>query len=624
MSKPFTPLFAEFDPPSYEEWVEVTIQSLKGRPFATLTSQTIEGIDIRPFYTAADSPSETATPGQPPYRRGTRAEGTLNQPWLIAQQLTATTPQQFNQALLEDLKRGQTAVYLHTAQPKIETVDDLAVALNNILFSAAPIFINGQPATLTVLNQLLEQTDQSPADLQGGLLHDPLADLVQQGSAPLEELYGQVANWLRWANEKAHQFTTLAVDTAVYHNGGGNAVQELAFALATGVYHIRQLHTHGLEIGQITSQLRFVFAIGGDFFMEIAKLRAARQLWAQVVAAFGGDAEAQKMKIHGETGTVNKSSLDPYVNLPRTTTESFAAALGGVDSLRTAPFNQPFADESDAFSRRIARNQQLILQEESGLTQLIDPAGGSYYAEWLTDQLGQRAWALFQEIEAAGGMVAALQTGLPQRWVAKTAVSRQKNLAKQKAVLVGVNQYANVGEQLSINSEKSPGPSLQSPISNLQITPIKPVRLAEPLEKLREWSQWYAEENGTPPQIFLANMGPLRQHKARAEFTRSFFEVGGFELIDSGGFDSPEAAATAALNSGTKAIVICSTDETYPEIVPPLVQGIKTQQPDAVIILAGYPKDQIEAHKATGIDAFIHLGADCLALNQWLQEKIGR
>mgnify|MGYP000880809065 CR=1 FL=1 len=622
MSESTAPLFAEFTPPSYETWVEATVQSLKGRPLAKLNSQTAEGIEIRPFYTAADSPTDPGQPGQPPYRRGTQAEGYPRQPWLIAQPIAAATPQQFNQALLTDLKRGQTAVYLQPGQPPINTTDDLAAALDGVVFAAAPILLASGPAILPWLSEVLAQTNQPLRNLQGGLLHDPLADLVQQGSADLDDAYQQAAHWLRWAVANAPNFRTLAVDTAVYHNGGANAVQELAFALAAGVYHVRRLQQQGLDLGEIASQLRFVFAIGGDFFMEIAKLRAARQLWAQVVEAFGGDAAAQKMVIHAETAAANKSRLDPYVNLLRTTTEAFAAAVGGVDSLLTQPFNQPFAAEADAFARRIARNQQIILQEEASLTQLIDPAGGAYYAEWLTDQLAQAAWTLFQEIEAQGGMVAALQAGLPQQWVAATAVARTTNLAKRKAVLVGVNQYANVGEPVAVNSKRSSVSGEQSPIANLQIAPIQPIRLAEPFEALRDWSEAYGVRHGRRPQIFLANMGPLRQHKARADFTRGFFEVGGFEILDSGGFEGVATAVAAALAANAPAVVICSTDDTYPALVPPLVQSIKAQKPDAVVLLAGYPQDQVEAHKAAGIDAFIYLGADCLALNQWLQNRL--
>ncbi|MCP4417840.1 MAG: methylmalonyl-CoA mutase [Chloroflexi bacterium] len=621
MSEKSTNLFHQFLPPSYEEWVEATIESLKGRPFSKLTSQTVEDIAIRPFYTQKDIanlPHLASHPGQPPYQRGSQ---TNPRPWFIAQHLPYATPQQFNRALRDDMHRGQTAVLLDLSSTAINDLPDLTTALDGIVFSAAPIFIAGKPSILQQLTQFIAQNSQLLNELQGGLFNDPLAKLVRHGSAPLEHLYEESAKWVAWANDEAPDFTTMAVNTAVYHSGGANGVQELAFALATAVHHIRTLQKQGLDINQIGKQLRFIFAIGGDFFMEIAKLRAARLLWTQVVEAFGGDVTAQQMKIHGETAVFNKSRLDPYINMLRTSTETLAAAVGGVDSLTVVPFNQPFTTEADEFSRRISRNQQIILQEEADLSQLIDPAGGSYYVEWLTDQLAQKAWALFQEIEKQGGMLAALKAGLAQKWVEETAVARATNLAKRKDVLVGVNQYPDVG---AANSNRCSVFNEQSPVSSLQVTPIKPIRLAEPFEALRDWADKYVQANGRSPQIFLANMGSLGQHKARADFVHSFFEVGGFEMISSDGFETVEDAAKGVLDSGVTAVVICSTDDSYPEIVPPLVQSIKSQQPEVVVMLAGYPKEQIEAHKIAGIDAFIHLGANCLALNQWLQSKTER
>ncbi|VAW41297.1 Methylmalonyl-CoA mutase small subunit, MutA, partial [hydrothermal vent metagenome] len=331
MSEQSAHLFAEFNPPSYEEWVEATVKSLKGRPLSTLTSRTVEGIEIRPFYTQADIadlPHLNSQPGQPPYLRGSNAH---SQPWLIAQPLPYATPQQFNDALLEDLRRGQTAVHLDPNATKIKNLADLSIALNGVDFAAAPIFIARGQASLPLVPLLanhLQKTEQPLSSLQGGLFHDPLAALARHGGAVDDDLYAESAKLMGWAVENAPNFTTIGVDTAVYHNGGANAVQQLAFALATAVQHIRSLQKQGLDIGQIASQLRFVFAIGGDFFMEIAKLRAARLLWAQVVQAFGGDATAQKMQIHGETAVANKSRLDPHVNMLRTTTETLAAAVG--------------------------------------------------------------------------------------------------------------------------------------------------------------------------------------------------------------------------------------------------------------------------------------------------------
>jgi methylmalonyl-CoA mutase len=453
---------------------------------------------------------------------------------------------------------------------------------------------------------------------------------------------------------------------ALYRDCGAHAVQEIGLMLATAVHHIRQLQQRGLHINQIGPRLLVMFALDSDFFMTIAKLRAARSAWAQMIAAFGGDGAAKKLTIHTRTCESNKSRLDPHVNMLRATTEAFAAALGGANSIQITPFDAPRRTPND-FSRRIARNVQLILQDEANLAQLLDPAGGSYLVEYLTDELAQRGWALFQEIEAAGGVVAALQAGILQQQIRPTAAVRQNNLATRKSVMVGTNMYPNVGEKplyepeaeevpLTKKVKHDPEPALAELASAeptnqmaravaaaeagatldelsddlfagaevIAVERLRPFRADDPFVQRRQWADEYAAAQGHPPRIFLANMGPLRQHKARADFARSFFEVGGFEMVDSEGFDSPEAAATAAVESGAKATVICSTDETYPEIVRPLVQGIKTKQPDTVVILAGYPQDQIEAHKAAGIDAFIHLGADCLAINQWLQRVIGR
>lgn len=647
-------MFEDFKQPAYDEWLAAALASLKGRPFESVVSETAEGITLPPLQRRediADLPHLDALPGQFPYVRGTRPGGYLTQPWLIAQRLPYPTPQQFNAALKADLQRGQTAVLL-TPATRIETAADAATALDGIVFTAAPLFVHTGQHALPLLALL--HTGLPQASLTGGLFNDPLFVLAGRGSAQLSQLYEESAQMIRWAADNASEFTTLAVNTAVYHHAGAHAAQELAFALATGVHHIRTLQAYDLSVSEIATQMRFIFAVGGDFFMEMAKLRAARLLWAQVVEAFGGGAAAQKMAIHAETAVRNKTRLDPYVNMLRTTTEAFAAAVGGVDSLATAPFDETFTTP-DEFSRRIARNQQLILQEEANLIQLIDPAGGSYTVEWLTDQLAQRGWALFQEIESQGGMLAALQAGFPQKLAAETAVRRQQALARRKDVLVGVNMYANAGEQYSVFSEQYSVNDDQPPITrypplatfkevvaeaqngatlgqlvsalrqkakSVAIEPVRPYPLAASFESLRERADAYARQHGHRPRIFLANMGSLRQHKARADFARGFFEVGGFEVVYPAGFDTPEAAAKAAVDAEVTAVVICSTDDTYPAAVPPLVRSLKTQQPDAVIILAGYPKEQIDAHKAAGVEAFIHTGADCLALNRWLQDKV--
>jgi methylmalonyl-CoA mutase len=382
------------------------------------------------------------------------------------------------------------------------------------------------------------------------------------------------------------------------------------------------------------------------------------------------------MTLHVRTAVYNKTRYDPYVNMLRTTVEALAGAVGGVESMHVAPFDELLRTPNE-FSRRIARNQQLILQKECNLTRLVDPAGGSYYVEYLTDQLGRHAWALFRQVEGQGGMYHSLQDGFPQQVIAQVVEQRAANLAQRRDRLVGTNIYPNLDEEKlaadettsvyqkrvdyinSLREESGAGQALEK-LSSLSpddgptfieaaieaaqtgatlnqivsaihserdetaaITPLPLIRAAEPFEGLRRASEDYLSRSGHRPQIFLANMGPRAQHKARTDFTIGFYEIGGFELLNNKGFATPEEAAEAALASGAPAMVICSTDNTYPDIVPPLVSRVKEGKPDMTVILAGYPKDQVEAHRATGVDDFIHLRANCYEMNEKLLRFLG-
>ncbi|MBE2199644.1 MAG: acyl-CoA mutase large subunit family protein [Anaerolinea sp.] len=664
------PLFTEFRASSYDEWYETTLASLKGKPFAKLIAHTYEGIDLQPIYHAEDSadlPHLDSLPGQFPFLRGTKADGYLAQPWLIAQEMAYRTPAEFNAALKHDLARGQTAVNL-IPNHALSSVADLATALEGVNLAETPIFIrcgaNALPLGALLLAYVQQYGGDSAQQLRGSLEADPLGEWVRRGTLPLplDKAYDELAMLVQGAAVSAPNLDTITIHSYPYANGGANAVQELAFVLGTAVATIRALQERDLDVETITHSMQAAFSIGGDFFMEIAKLRAARLLWAQMIRAFGGGEEAQKMVMHGRTARHNKTLTDAYVNMLRGTTEAFAAAIGGVDSLHVAPFNEE-AGQPDKFSRRIARNVQIVLQEEANLMKLIDPAGGAYFVEWLTDQVAQNAWALFQEVERQGGMAAALQSGWIQEQVAATAAARAKNLATRKDVVVGTNHYANAdlrvtSDDLRVTSDdlrftsddlRVTSDDLRFPISNLQslisfaeagatlsqltaalranyatnqlinqqtIQPIPQHRAAEPFERLRAAANGAAEQ----PRIFLANMGPLRQHKARADFVRDFFTVGGFEVVYPDGFSGVETAVAAALADGATAVVICSTDETYPELAPPLTQQLKAANPEIIVILAGYPKEYVDSFKAAGVDEFIYLGADCLAVNQWLQQ----
>ncbi|MCP5420647.1 MAG: acyl-CoA mutase large subunit family protein [Gammaproteobacteria bacterium] len=700
------PLFSEFPATAYDEWRQAVEKVLKGAPFdKKLITQTYEGIALQPLYQQEDIaalPHLESLPGFAPYVRATDPLGQVQQPWTVCQELLNATPEAFNQALRADLERGQTAVNMVLDKAtcagldadraaaemigqgglSLASVEDLRRALDSVDLEEIPIFIQSGslalPATV-LLMALMRQLGKPTDGLRGCIGADPLGAWVEQGSLPLplERAYDSLAKATAWTSAHAPRLQTMLVCGHPYHNGGAHTVQELAFTLATAVEYIRALQDRGLAIDSIATRIRFAFSIGSNVFMEIARLRAARLLWAKIVKAFGGDEAAQKMSIHGRTSTWNKTLCDPYVNMLRTTAEAFAGAVGGCNSLHVGPFDE-VARTPDEFSRRIARNTHTVLREESHLARTVDPAGGSWYVESLTDAVARQTWSLFQQVERQGGLYAALRTGFPQAHVAETASQRAADAARRRAVFVGTNLYPNLKEK-SLDRPALDHPALQrdrtaqlkayrasvdsdwhqSTLAKLsqggdniveaaiqaasggatlgdiavvlgvgenvavRIAPIARQRGAEPFEALRQAAESFQASHGERPKVFLANMGPLRQHKARADFARGFLEVGGFAVLGDGAFATPAEAAQAAIASGAAVTVICSTDDTYPELAPPLVQAIKQARPDMSVLIAGRPADQVDALRQAGVEDFIYLGGNCYDLLLTLQKKIG-
>ncbi len=380
----------------------------------------------------------------------------------------------------------------------------------------------------------------------------------------------------------------ISVDAGEIHEKGGTAVQEVAYAWTQGLGILRGGEEKGLSVDAVARTIRFTFAAGGEFFVTLAKLRAARYGWARIVTACGGSEDAGRMVIHARTSRWQQSSLDAHTNMLRSTASAYAAVLGGCDSLEVSPFDEVFR-EADDFSRRIALNTQLILREECHADAVVDPAGGSWFVENLTREIAESAWAEFQKSEEGA--------------VAASAKSQRDALSKRRRIMVGVNQYANPSEK---------------PLAATKDTSKE--RLAGAFEALRANSWAYAAKNGAPPKIFLLTMGPIKQHKARADFVRGFLEPGGFEVVYPSGFESVDAAVEAAKDSGALATVLCSTDDTYPELVPAMLAAMGGGLP---VILAGYPADHVETFKSSGIADFIHLKADCGAFLAAWQKKLG-
>ncbi|PIE34994.1 methylmalonyl-CoA mutase [candidate division KSB3 bacterium] len=687
----------DFPCSSYEEWREAAVKLLKGAPFEKkMCTKTYEGITLQAMYWPQDIDdiSHTETfPGFAPYLRGNSVAGYKAGAWLIAQEIRENAPDACHAALKHDVQNGQTALHLvldpasqsgldpdHASAEQVgrggvsmSSMGDLEIILKDLDVEHLPCVVQTGTSslTLTAFLVIIARNKGVPLEnLHGCIGLDPLGILASQGTLPhsLETAYTKMAGLTGWTTNQAPHLRTILVQGSPYHNGGASAVEELAAMLATAVEYVRQMQQAGLSIDDIAPRVQFECALGTNYFMEIAKLRAARVLWAKIVKAFGGNEASQKMALHARSTLWNKTIHDPYVNMLRATVETFAGVVGGCESLHTGSFDE-VVRPSDEFSRRIARNTQIILKEEAHVHEVIDPAGGSWYVEKLTDELARSAWGLFQEIELQGGMAKALENGFVQKQVGRTSEKRLANLSTRKDVSVGTNMYPNVKEQLleassddneafqKVRSEtvntyraardqdahsaaldqvrrvfrETPLAVMESVIeavtagatlgevegvltraeeNSCQIVPVKQFRGAEIFEQLRSAMEKFTKKTGKQPTVFLANMGPIPQHKARADFSTGFFEVGGFEVLSNTGFLTVNEAAEAACASGAQVIVICSTDATYPEIVPPLTGRIKAEYPERIIIVAGYPKEHIENFKHAGVDEFIHLRAN--------------
>lgn len=684
-------LLAEFEATSDAQWLAAAEKLLKGKPFdKVLRTHTYEGITLEPQYRRdvwEHLEHIDELPGEGSYVRGCKAEGYQQGLWKIAQEIPYPTVEEFNEALLADLQRGQDAINILIDKAglcgkdpddapgetvgrggtSISTLADLEKAFAGVQLDCVDISIQAYNQGLEYAMLVAAYCEKHGIDvtkLTGCIGSDPLGQLAERGLIPsnLPETYAKMAGLVMWAKETGAQLRVIDVHAQAYHNAGGSAVEELAFALATGVEYIRVLQGFGIAIDDISPKMQFTFALGGNLFMEIAKLRAARMLWSRIIKEFGGNDESAKMHIHGRTGMYNKTKYDPYVNMLRTTTEAFAGIIGGVDSMHVGCFDE-VVREPDAFSRRIARNQHLILAEESRLGYVTDAAGGSWYIEELTQKLAETVWQNFQLLESEGSMSELLLSGNIRKTIAIVAKQRQKNLATRKDIMVGINMYANALEQElpvreryfgaieekrkkevravrrddmgiehcahSVRQAFLAGASIGVVGQKLRsgdvtsVTPLELVRAAEPFERLREKMTAHERNTGKKAQVFLANNGPLGQYKARADFSRSFMEVGGFEVKEQGSYLTPAEAGAAALSSGAQIIVICSTDATYPEIVPVICEIVKKSQHQVMLILAGYPLEKVETYRMLGIDEFIHVKADLLEVLMSAQNKAG-
>jgi len=625
--------FDEFPAATPEEWRVAAESTLKGASFEKkLITQTPEGIALQPIYFASPDAPAAATPS-------------VKYGGLLAQEIPFSEPAAFNRALLASLMAGQNCAPI-PRHLEIRNLADLRAALDGVDLSAAPLIHWAGASALPMLAlvaAIAEERGVQIASWTESVLGDPLSEWVENGlpdltlSAALDEM----ATTLRWGYEKAPRFRLIGVRAHLWGDAGATATDELAFALATATEYLRELSQRGLAVEDITPRLCVSLSLDSRIFMQIAKLRAAREAWARIVEAFGGDPKVARLFIHGRSCTFTKSTLDPHTNLLRTTAEAFAGIVGGVDSLELSAFDAAIR-QPDEFSSRLARNIPIILEEECGLADVADAARGSWYVEQLTQEVAERAWQRFQEIEAAGGMAAALRKGEPQQITEAAATARERAVAAGRELFVGVNLSANPQETLH---SRRPSPSFHSSASReslartetrISLIPsaieaflsgwtISQVRAAltgssagEPdVERVQARSATRGFEtlraralqiaDGSPPTAWLATFGPPRQHRARADFSQAFLACGGFDVRSGKGASEIDTVVDAAVVANAPVVVICSTDETYPEIVPAFAKALKQRHPSVHLLLAGAPGEHESAYREAGVDDFIHL-----------------
>ncbi|MER6997199.1 methylmalonyl-CoA mutase family protein [Streptomyces sp. NPDC000410] len=591
------PLAAEFPDTTHEQWQRLVAGVLhrSGRDVSdaaaedALSTALEDGLRTRPLYTAHDSAPASGFPGFEPFVRGGRAEGNISGGWDVRQQHSAAD----GRAVLTDLENGVTSLWLVVGEGGIP-VSSLGEVLDGVHLDLAPVVLDAgrdvEPAARELLRLLKERAVAKDA-ARGNLGADPLGHEARTGEA-LD--FAPVAGLaLRCTGEYAG-LRALTVDALPYHEAGGSAAQELGCSLATGVAYLRELTGAGLSVEQACAQLEFRYAASADQFLTVAKLRAARRLWARVAEECGAPGAGAQVQ-HAVTSPVMMSRRDPWVNMLRTTVATLAAGVGGADAVTVLPFDHALG-LPDAFARRIARNTSTILVEESHLSRVIDPAGGSWYVERLTDELARAGWEFFRWIERIGGQAAALRSGHLGQDLANTWEARSSKLAKRREPITGVSEFPHLAER-PVEREPRPAPASGG---------LPRVRRDEAYEALRARSDAHLAATGARPRVFLAAIGPAAAHSARTTFAANLFQAGGVEAVTEGTFEE----------SGATEVCLCSSDALYEEQAAATAGALKAAGARHVF-LAGRPGQY------AGVDAYVFAGCDAIAVLSATLDRMG-
>lgn len=618
-----TKLMTEFPPVSTEKWEAVINTDLKGADYQKkLVWRTLEGFNVQPYYRAEDLQTLShlgSKPGEFPYVRGAKSCAD----WQVRETITVECPEEANAHALKVLCKGVTSLGL-VINNKEFSAADLDTLLKGVEIKAIELAFSGcaaaHVAELFIAKVKAEKAEVEDVRATFGI--DPFKRAAQKGgfcSEGADKCLTKIAELIK-AAEPYKRIRLISVGGVLFNSCGASAVQELAFSLASAHEYVVKLMEKGLSVDQVAPSIKFNMAISSNYFLEIAKFRAGRLLWANIMKAYNPTRGCStKMRVHAVTSAWNMTAYDPCVNMLRGTTEAMSAAIAGVDSIEVLPFDAPFKTATE-FSARIARNVQLLLKEEAHLDQVVDPSAGSYYVEQLTASIAEHAWNLFKAVEEKGGYIKALEANFIQDTTAATAQQRDKNIATRREILLGTNQYPNFNEvadpavtEATVTRGKCS--CCCSSKAETAFKPMIPYRGGMAFEELR----LKTDRSGKEPKAFMLTCGSLSFARARAQFACNFFACAGIRTIDNTYFASVEEGVKAALESGSQIVVICAADDDYATLA---VEANKLLAGKAIVVVAGAPACQAEL-EAEGISHFISVKNNVLETLKAYQAELG-
>ena len=633
MAKQREILFSEFQAPTRQEWLDKIEVDLKGADFnKKLVWRTNEGFNVQPFYMREDLDglkTPDSLPGEFPFVRGNKKDSNA---WYVRQQICAECPKEANEKALDVLNKGvdSLAFFIPKEKVSIETIETL---LEGIVAEAVELNFKTCPCACVELAQILvayfEKKGYDKKNIAGAVEFDPIEKMVMQGKAKAEEKIALTKQLVEIFKDYP-KFRCVCVDVAALANAGAYITQELGYALAWGNEYLNQMVEAGVSPALAARKIKFNMGISTNFFMEMAKFRAARLLWANIVKQYepicdcGSDCQCEKvdgkycpcackMNVTAFTSKYYMTLFDSYVNLLRTQTESMSACLAGVDAIVVTPFDAVYEKPSD-FSERIARNQQLLLKEESHFDKVVDPGAGSYYIEELTVSIANEAWKKFLAVEEAGGFLAQVKAGAVQDDINATNAKRHDDAAKRKEFMLGTNQFPNFTEA-SEGKEAMCCCCCKGECEAPELKTIKPTRLSSDFEALRQ----SVEKSGKQPVAFMLTIGNLAMRQARAQFSCNFLACAGYKVIDNLGFETVEAGVDAALAAKADIVVLCSSDDEYAEYSVPAFKYLNGR---ALFVVAGAPACMEDLQKE-GIENFIHVRSNVLETLKSYNTKLG-